>query len=87
MQPLAFCTIHFACSAAFLRSLMKDMMFLMCLFFHFSLFISNYGFIEEDNPSEKVATVEEELNCDNIDEILQKLLRFGRGVWESQRSQ
>ena len=87
MQSSAFCTIHFACSAAFLRSLMKDVIFLMCLFFYFSIFILNYGFIKEDNSSEKVATVEEELNCANIDEILQKLLRFGRGVWESQSSQ
>ena len=37
--------------------------------FSFSSFILNHGFIEEDNPSEKVAIFEEELNHVDIDDI------------------
>ena len=46
--------------------------------FHFSSFILNCGFIEEDNPSEKVVVVEEELNHIDIDDIghLKNLPRF-----------
>ena len=41
-------------------------------------FILNYGFIEEDSPSEKVVIVEEELNPIDIDDIrnLKNLPRF-----------
>ena len=46
--------------------------------FYLSSFISNYGFFEEDNPSEKVVIVEEELNRVDINDIgnLQNLPRF-----------
>ena len=37
--------------------------------FSFSSFILNHGFIEEDNPSEKVAIFEEELNHVDIDDV------------------
>ena len=37
--------------------------------FYFSSFILNYGFIEEDDPSEEVVIVEEELNRVDIDDI------------------
>ena len=42
------------------------------------IFKKNHGFIEEDNPSEKVVIVEEELNRVDIDDIgnLVDLLRF-----------
>ena len=40
----------------------------LALFFWFS-FQNNYGFIEEDKPSEKVVIVEEELNCFDIEGI------------------
>ena len=46
--------------------------------FYFSSFVLNYGFIEENNPSEKVVIVEEELNRVDIDDIgnLENLPRF-----------
>ena len=48
--------------------------------FYFSSFIlkRNHGFIEENNPSEKVLIVEEELNHNDIDDIrnLEDLARF-----------
>ena len=46
--------------------------------FYFSSFILIHGFIEENNPSEKVVIVKEELNCVDIDDIgnLESLPRF-----------
>ena len=46
--------------------------------FYFSSFILNHGFIDKDNPSEKVVTVEEELNRVDINDIgdLQDLPRL-----------
>ena len=40
-------------------------------FFYFLVLFSkkNHGFIEEDNPSEKVVTVEEKLNVVDMDDI------------------
>ena len=40
-------------------------------FFYFLFLFSkkNHGFIEEDNPSEKVVTVEEKLNFVDLDDI------------------
>ena len=45
---------------------------------YFSSFVLNHNFIEEDNPSEKVVIVEEELNRVDIDDIgnLENLPRF-----------
>ena len=45
---------------------------------YFSSFILNHGFVDKDNPSEKVVILEEELNRVDIDDIgnLEGLPRF-----------
>ena len=40
-----------------------------CFIFLFLIFLKSHGFIEEENPSEKVFIIVEELNCVDIDDI------------------
>ena len=57
---------------------MKETTFADTDLFHFASFILNHSFIEEDNTSEKVVIIEEELNCVDIDDIgnLENLRKF-----------
>ena len=40
-----------------------------CFIFLFLFFLKSHGFIEDENPSEKVFITVEELNCVDIDDI------------------
>ena len=40
-----------------------------CFIFLFLIFLKSHGFIEDENPSEKIFITVEELNCVDIDDI------------------